>query len=127
MGVSLQLLAEEHPEIKVVGCDIRDAGIVSLRERWLWPRGASFSVSLIPTTILFVNGQPELTIYGPKPKALLEEILRPWLKGTAPGPPPLAEGLPLTQQEQEALDRYWRPVVERKVSGRGPAGHDAVV
>lgn len=119
MGVTLQELAEEHPEIKVVRCDVQDPQAVSLRERWLWPRGASFSVSLVPTTILFVGGQPELTIYGPQPKALLLERLRPWLKDVVSGPPPHPRGLPLTQREQEALDRYWRPVVERWRGGRG--------
>jgi hypothetical protein len=79
--------------------DVAGPDAASLRERYLWPLGASFSVSLIPVTILFERGQPRETLYGATTVAQMEERLLPWLAG------PARRGGRLTEGEVLALER----------------------
>ncbi len=108
------------PHVRVVRLAATDPQTLELRRRFLWPRGISFSVNLIPVTVVLVGGEAVATVYGPRPAAELAHLLRPYLPPGLPPMPtfsvgvrPLQEGfalgppctLELTPQEVQALER----------------------
>jgi len=114
------LEAHYGPHLRVVRLMATDPSTVEIRRRSLWPRGISFSVNLIPVTVVLAQGRAVATVYGPRPAADLAQLLAPYLpQGLPPMPAtpvevrPLQEGfavgppvaLELTPQEAEALER----------------------
>lgn len=107
--------------LRVILASIDDPDVLRLRSQRLWELGASFSVNLVPVSLLFAEGRLVETVYGPRPAAALAKLMQPWLSPGAP-PPPAATPttvqlsrrwqetgewveMPLTPGEVEALDR----------------------
>ncbi len=106
MEAILAEFAERHPEVQIAYVDVLAPDALALRERHLWPLGASFSVSLLPTTVLFARGRPQLTLYGALPNVALEERLAPWLQTS-----PQLRDSSLTPHERRALAELWTKVL----------------
>jgi thioredoxin-like negative regulator of GroEL len=99
MEGTLSELAALHPGVRVRYVDVVSEDGALIRERHLWPAGVSFSVSVIPTTIIFSVGEPQETVYGAVPLAAIEDALSQWVQ-----PSPRRESAPLTEREQRALE-----------------------
>lgn len=119
---ALDVLSETFPRhIRIFRLNATDPETIRLRGDRLWPIGASFSVNIIPVTLLFAGGNLVRTIHGPRPAAEVAEALRPYLSKDAPGGPETTptsvhiarEGqvsgdlleLRLSAREIEAIDR----------------------
>jgi thioredoxin 1 len=119
---ALDVLRETFPRhLRIFRLNVSDPETILLRGERLWPLGASFSVNIIPVTLLFAGGRLVRTIHGPRPAAEVAEALRPYLSADAPDGPASSptpvhiahEGqvsgdsleLPLTVREIEAIDR----------------------
>src|SRR5512145_518099 len=119
---ALDVIADTFPgHVSIIRLNVSDPETIRLRSECLWPLGASFSVNVIPATLLVFEGSLIHTIDGPRPAVEVAEVLRPCLPAAAPSGPlsvltPVNvahEGqlsgdtldLPLTAREIEAIDR----------------------
>ncbi|GEM_PF-1850275 len=113
---------EDHygPHIRVVRLLATHPDTLEIRHRYLWERGISFSVNLIPVTIVMVGGEAKAILYGPRPAAELARMVHRYLPGhlpvLSPGPVNVQVlgdrcvggyicSLPLTPREVEVLER----------------------
>ncbi len=122
MDAALSVLRDHYSGyLRVIQANIDDPAVLRLRSERLWGLGASFSVNLVPVSLIFYGGKLLETVYGAKPAVELAQLLQPWLSLDAPPPPeaPLSPvqltrrwqetgqwvQMPLTQEEMEAIDR----------------------
>lgn len=121
MDSALAALSEHYQGyLRVYQVSVDDPEAFRLREQCLWPLDASFSVNLIPLTLVFDHGELVKTIHGAQPAVQVAQELAARLPQGAP-PPPAAEptavqlsmnwqagrgtvALPLTEREVHALD-----------------------
>lgn len=122
LDAALAVLRDHYRDhLRVIQASIDDRETLRLRSQRLWGLGASFSVNLIPVTLLFAGSRLVETVYGPRPAVELARLIQPWLPAGAP-PPPQGQPtpvqlsrnwqesgqwveMPLTPGEVEALDR----------------------
>ena len=82
--------------------DVEDRHVLALREKVLWPRGISFSVSAIPVTLAFWQGRPVRRYTGATSNARLGADVAREL-GALGCSGERAQGL--TQREKNAIGR----------------------
>jgi thioredoxin 1 len=62
----VEQIAQEHPEIRVCKVNVDEETQLARQ----------FSVSAIPTLVLFKGGKPVASSIGAKPKAVIEEMIK---------------------------------------------------
>lgn len=102
LDAALDVLRKHYgPFLRVIQASVDDPEVLRLRSERLWKMGASFSVNLIPVSLIFAGGELVETVYGPRPAAELGALLQRWLPPQAPPPP---QGTPTPVQ----LSRRWQ-------------------
>jgi thioredoxin-like negative regulator of GroEL len=107
LDAALSVLRDHYSGyLRVIQADIDDPAVLRLRSERLWDLGASFSVNLVPVSLIFSEGRLLETVYGPRPAVELAQLVAHWLSPDAP-PPPAAAPTPvqLTRRWQET--REW--------------------
>lgn len=121
MDSALAALRDHYgSHIRVYEVSVDDPEAFRLREECLWPLAASFSVNLIPLTLVFAQGKLVKTIHGAHPAVEVARELAAYLPQAAPALPASestlvqlsmnwqagrgAVELPLTEREIRALD-----------------------
>ena len=88
MDSALAALSEHYQGyLRVYQVSVDDPEAFRLREQCLWPLDASFSVNLIPLTLVFDQGELVKTIHGAQPAVkVAQEITGRLARGAPPAP-----------------------------------------